>query len=55
VHLWHGEQDLIVPLASQEFAAETIPDSRLTIWPAAGHLGIARHWRQVLEAVTTPQ
>jgi pimeloyl-ACP methyl ester carboxylesterase len=54
VHLWHGEQDPIVPLASQQFAAETIPHSRLTIWPDAGHLGIAKHWRQVLEAVTTP-
>jgi pimeloyl-ACP methyl ester carboxylesterase len=55
VHLWHGEQDPIVGLASQEFAAKTIPGSHLTIWPDAGHFGIAKYWRQVLEAVTTTQ
>jgi pimeloyl-ACP methyl ester carboxylesterase len=52
VHLWHGEQDLIVPLATQAFAAATIPDARLTIWPDAGHLGIAKYWPQILAAVT---
>lgn len=55
VHLWHGEQDPRVRLVTQEFAAETIPDARLTVWPDAGHFGIAKHWRQVLEAVTTAQ
>ena len=53
VHLWHGEQDARVPLVTQEFAAETIPDARLTIWPDAGHFGIAKHWSQILGAVTT--
>ena len=45
VRLWHGEQDPIVRLASQEFADETIPESRPTIRPDAGHFGIAKHWR----------
>jgi pimeloyl-ACP methyl ester carboxylesterase len=53
VHLWHGEQDPRVRLVTQEFAAETIPDARLTVWPDAGHFGIAKHWRKVLETVTT--
>jgi pimeloyl-ACP methyl ester carboxylesterase len=39
LHLWHGEQDSRVPLATQEFAAETIPDAHLTIWPDAGLWG----------------
>jgi pimeloyl-ACP methyl ester carboxylesterase len=52
VHLWHGEQDPRVRLYTQEFAAETIPDAHLTIWRDAGHLGMAKHWREVLEAVT---
>jgi len=52
VHLWHGAQDRGVPLATQEFAAATIPDARLTSWPDAGHLGMAKHWRQILGAVT---
>ena len=52
VHLWHGAQDPRVPLATQEFAAETIPDARFAIWPDAGHFGAAKHWSEVLEAVT---
>jgi pimeloyl-ACP methyl ester carboxylesterase len=52
VHLWHGAQDPRVPLATQEFAAATIPDVRFTIWPDAGHLGTAKYWTDVLEAVT---
>ena len=36
--LWHGAEDPRVPLATQEFAADTIPDARLTIWPDAGSL-----------------
>lgn len=52
VHLWHGAQDSLVRLVTQEFAAETIPHSHLTIWQDAGHFGAAKHWRQVLEAVT---
>jgi pimeloyl-ACP methyl ester carboxylesterase len=52
VHLWHGAQDPRVALVTQEFAAETIPDARLTIWPDAGHFGIAKYWHQVVEAVT---
>ena len=55
VHLWHGAQDPGVRLATQEFAAETIPDSRLTIWPDAGHFGMAKYWSQILKAVTTTQ
>ena len=55
VHLWHGAQDRGVALVTQEFAAETIPDARLTVWPDAGHLGIAKYWRQILEAVTAPR
>jgi|SRR5687767_3674859 len=52
VHLWHGAQDPRVPLATQEFAAETIPDARFTVWADAGHFGTAKYWGEVLEAVT---
>jgi hypothetical protein len=44
-------QDSLVRLATQEFAADTIPDSHLTVWPDAGHFGTAKYWRQMLEAV----
>jgi pimeloyl-ACP methyl ester carboxylesterase len=55
VHLWHGEKDSRVRLSTQQFAAETIPDARLTTWPDVGHLGMAKYWQQILEAVTAGQ
>jgi pimeloyl-ACP methyl ester carboxylesterase len=52
VDLWYGEQDRPVYREAAEFAAETIPDVRLTSWPDAGHIGVATHWREILDAVT---
>jgi pimeloyl-ACP methyl ester carboxylesterase len=54
VDLWHGAQDPRVTMESQEFLVRTIPDARLTVWPDVGHFGIAKHWPEVLEAVTRP-
>ena len=34
-----------------QFQADTITNSSLIIWPDSGHLGMAKHWSEVLEAV----
>jgi pimeloyl-ACP methyl ester carboxylesterase len=52
VHLWYGGQERAVYREAAEFAAETIPDSRLTAWPDDGHIGVAKHWSEILEALT---
>jgi pimeloyl-ACP methyl ester carboxylesterase len=54
VHVWYGEQERPVYREAAEFAAETIPETQLTGWPDAGHMGVAKHWREILEAVTLP-
>jgi len=54
VHLWYGEQERAAYHEAAEFAAETIPDARLTSWPDAGHMGVAKHWHEILEAVALP-
>jgi pimeloyl-ACP methyl ester carboxylesterase len=51
VYLWHGELDVVIPLAAAEFLAARIPNCRVTIWPAEGHLAIARHWGEILTAL----
>ena len=51
VHLWYGGQERAVYREAAEFAAETIPDSRLTAWPDDGHIGVAKHWSEILEAL----
>jgi pimeloyl-ACP methyl ester carboxylesterase len=52
VHVWHGEQDPIVERRHIDFIVETLPNARLIVWDDSGHLGIARHWDEILEAVT---
>jgi pimeloyl-ACP methyl ester carboxylesterase len=54
VHIWYGEQELSAYREAAEFAAETIPDARVTGWPDAGHMGVAKYWCEILEAVTLP-
>jgi len=51
VFLWHGGLDVIVPCAGAEFLASRIPNCKVTIWPDEGHIGIARHWDEILEAL----
>jgi pimeloyl-ACP methyl ester carboxylesterase len=52
VHLWHGAQDPIVERRHVDFVVQTLPNARLTVWNDSGHLGVARHWGEILEAVT---
>jgi pimeloyl-ACP methyl ester carboxylesterase len=51
VHLWHGRFDVLAPLAPAELLASRIPNCRVTIWPDEGHIAIARHWDEILEAL----
>jgi pimeloyl-ACP methyl ester carboxylesterase len=55
VQVWYGEQERPVYREAAEFAAETIPHARVTGWPDAGHMGVAKHWREILDrALATP-
>jgi pimeloyl-ACP methyl ester carboxylesterase len=49
VTIWCGSQDPRVRF--MQFQADTIPNSSLVIWPDSGHLGMAKHWSEILEAV----
>ena len=40
VHLWHGEQDQIVPAAMARYLAKIIPDCRATFFADEGHFSI---------------
>ncbi len=52
VHVWHGEQDSRVKQADIDFIASRIPGCTITTWPDAGHLGIAKHWNEILGTLT---
>ena len=53
VSFWHGELDALAPLDGAEFLASKIPTSKVTIWPGEGHIAIARHWGEILDALVT--
>lgn len=52
VHLWHGEQDIIVPPSMGRHLAQTIPRCRPTFFPDEGHFSlIVNHIQEVLATV----
>lgn len=53
VHVWHGRQDPLVKQAHIDFMARRIPDCKLEVWDDCGHVGIAKHWDEILHALPT--
>jgi pimeloyl-ACP methyl ester carboxylesterase len=51
VRLWHGAQDTRGE-PDFRYLAATLPGCRAQVWPDAGHLGVVRHWRDVLTVAT---
>ena len=51
VHLWYGDADTLVPLQMGQYLAQAIPGSRLTVYPAEGHMIFYSHWREILDTL----
>lgn len=51
VLLWHGALDALAPCGAGEFLASRLPNCKATFWPDEGHIGIARHWGEILDAL----
>ena len=41
VHLWHGERDVVVPVAMGRYLARELPNCRATFYPGEGHFSLA--------------
>jgi pimeloyl-ACP methyl ester carboxylesterase len=48
VHIWAGANDRVTPVEKMRLVARKIPKVELTVWPDAGHAGLATHFREVL-------
>jgi pimeloyl-ACP methyl ester carboxylesterase len=46
--LWHGERDVLAPIAMGRYLARAIPNCRATFLPTEGHLLLYSHWPEVL-------
>ncbi len=53
VHLWYGGRDQMVPSAHGEWLAGELPDAELVCFRDEGHLLPLRHWKEMVQAVTT--
>lgn len=50
-HVWHGDEDNIVPVAHAEHLANLLPNAELRIRPGESHLGNLRAAEEILAAV----
>lgn len=52
VHLWHGEDDTVVPIIDSEEMAAALPNAVLHRVPGAGHVSIQHEIGAILDALT---
>ncbi len=51
VYLWHGDDDLVIPLSHGERMAALLPNSRLSIVPGQGHLAMLDAAEEAIEMI----
>jgi pimeloyl-ACP methyl ester carboxylesterase len=51
VLVWHGTDDVIVPVAQAERLAAALPDAELRRAPGEGHLTALQHWPEILASL----
>jgi pimeloyl-ACP methyl ester carboxylesterase len=51
IRFWHGDADNTVPLHVARYLASVIPGSSLVVCPGEGHMVMARHLPEILDAV----
>jgi pimeloyl-ACP methyl ester carboxylesterase len=50
-HVFHGDDDTMVPLRHSEELIARVPNARLTVWPGEGHLGTVTHVGEILDTL----
>jgi pimeloyl-ACP methyl ester carboxylesterase len=51
VHLWHGEEDLVVPMHHAEDLAARLPDAKSHTLEGTGHFSIQQHYGTMLDTL----
>ncbi len=54
VHLWQGEEDVLVPPAMGRYMADHIPDCVARFFPGEGHLLVVDHMEEILGSFVAP-
>jgi pimeloyl-ACP methyl ester carboxylesterase len=53
VQLWHGDRNELVPLHHATYAADRIPNARLTVLEGVGHLAVTSRGGEIAAALAT--
>jgi pimeloyl-ACP methyl ester carboxylesterase len=51
VHLWHGEEDVTVPLSMGRYQAQAITNCLATFFPGEGHFMLVDHMEEIMTAL----
>ena len=51
VHIWHWEEDLLVPVQMGRYVASQIPGAKTHFLPGGGHYAIFEVWRHILDVL----
>jgi pimeloyl-ACP methyl ester carboxylesterase len=55
VQLWHGQDDLTVPLGVARQVAAALPECRPAFLESAGHFLALDHWQEILSSLVSRQ
>lgn len=55
VHLWHGEEDASTPISMARHVAASLPCCHTRFFPGEGHFVAARHWEEIIGALTSQE
>jgi pimeloyl-ACP methyl ester carboxylesterase len=51
VTLWHGTDDVVIPVVQAERLTAALPDAELRRAPGEGHLTALEHWAEILTSL----
>jgi pimeloyl-ACP methyl ester carboxylesterase len=52
VHIWHGEQDELLPIGQGKIMAKAIPNARAKFYPNEGHISLTmNHYEELLSSI----
>jgi pimeloyl-ACP methyl ester carboxylesterase len=54
VHIWHGEQDELLPIRQGQIMANALPNARAKFYPNEGHISLTmNHYEELLSTVVS--
>jgi pimeloyl-ACP methyl ester carboxylesterase len=54
VHIWHGEQDELLPIRQGQIMSNALPNARAKFYPNEGHISLfVNHYDELLSTIVS--